>query len=219
MFEIFSTGILIGILVSAPMGPVGILCIQRTLSKGRLHGLATGVGAMISDIIYAAITCLAMGVIVNFIEANEAPLQLFGSVILGFFGYYIYRSNPTKSLKRQGDKKLSYTQDFFTAFLLTFSNIFIVLLYIALFARFGFVLPEHSIWISLAGIGGIGVGAILWWTGITYAISKLKEKFNIRNIWIFNKIIGVMIIFVSLIGVTSVFLMYYLNIPLNFINV
>lgn len=201
------------------MGPIGILCIQRTLSKGRLHGLATGVGAMLSDIIYAAITCLGMGVIINFIEANEAPLQLFGSVVLGVFGYYIYRSNPTKSIKKQKDKKLSYTQDLLTAFLLTLSNVFIVLLYIALFARFGFVLPEHSILMSLCGIGGIGIGAMLWWVCITYIVAKLRKWFNIRSIWMLNKVVGIIIILVSIIGLISVLLTYYLNIPLNFIAI
>ncbi|MDD4514660.1 LysE family transporter [Massilibacteroides sp.] len=205
MIDIIYIGVIIGVLVSAPMGPVGILCIQRTLSKGRLHGLATGAGAALSDVIYASVTCLGMGVIINFIEANQAPLQLFGSIILGFFGYYIYRSNPMKGLKRQGDRKLSYTQDFLTSFLLTFSNVFIVFLYIALFARFGFVLPEHSIWISICGIGGIGVGAMLWWLVITYIVSKLRRWFNIRSIWMLNKIVGIIIILVSLIGLLSIF--------------
>lgn len=215
MIEIITTGIIIGIFVSAPMGPIGILCIQRTLSKGRLHGLASGIGAMLSDIIYACITCLGMGVIVNFIEAHEAPLQLFGSIVLGLFGYYIYRSNPTKDIHKQKDKKLSYTQDFFTAFLLTLSNIFIVLLYIGLFARFGFVLPEHSIWMSLCGIGGIGIGALLWWTSITYLVAKLKKWFNIRSIWLFNRVIGIIIILVAIIGLVSIIMTYYLNIPLK----
>lgn len=215
MIKIITTGIIIGIFVSAPMGPIGILCIQRTLSKGRLHGLASGIGAMLSDIIYACITCLAMGMIVNFIEANEAPLQLFGSIVLGIFGYYIYRSNPTKDIHKQRDKKLSYTQDFLTAFLLTLSNVFIVLLYIGLFARFGFVLPEHSIWVSLCGIGGIGLGALLWWTSITYLVSKLKMWFNIRSIWLFNRVIGIIIILVAIIGLFSIVMTYYFNIPLK----
>ncbi len=217
MIDIISTGIIIGLLVSAPMGPIGILCIQRTLSKGRLHGLASGIGAMLSDIIYAFITSLGMGMIVNFIEANESPLQIFGSIILGLFGYYIFQSNPTKSLRKQKDKKLSYTQDALTAFLLTLSNMFIVLLYIALFARFGFVLPEHSIWMTLCGIGGIGIGALLWWTCITYLVSKLKKWLNIRSIWIFNKIVGIIIILVSVIGLLSS-IFAYLKYPLILLN-
>jgi arginine exporter protein ArgO len=70
MLGLVSKGFLIGVLVSAPMGPIGMLCIQRTLSKGRWHGFITGLGVALSDIIYAALTCLCMGMVVSFVEAN-----------------------------------------------------------------------------------------------------------------------------------------------------
>lgn len=98
----------------------------------------------------------------NFVEANQAPLQLMGSIVLGFFGFYIFNSNPVRILKKQRENKLSYTQDFITAFLLTLSNILIVLLYIGLFARFGFILPEYSVLMLVGGILSIGLGALLW---------------------------------------------------------
>jgi threonine/homoserine/homoserine lactone efflux protein len=196
------------------MGPIGMLCIRRTLYKGRWHGFVTGLGAALSDVIYAALTCLGMGVVVNFIEANQAPLQLTGSIVLGIFGFYIFRSNPTRSLQKKQEKKLSFTQDFITAFLLTFSNVLIVFLYIGLFARFGFVLPDHSIWMSLFGIIFIGVGAILWWFGITYLVAKLSKWFNVRGIWLLNRIVGIVIISLAVIGALSVLLTSYFQIPL-----
>ena len=214
MLGLIIKGIIIGILVSAPMGPIGMLCIRRTLYKGRWHGFVTGLGAALSDVIYAALTCLGMGVVVNFIEANQAPLQLTGSIVLGIFGFYIFRSNPTRSLQKKQEKKLSFTQDFITAFLLTFSNVLIVFLYIGLFARFGFVLPDHSIWISLFGIIFIGVGAILWWFGITYLVAKLSKWFNVRGIWLLNRIVGIVIISLAVIGALSVLLTSYFQIPL-----
>ena len=207
MLGLVSKGFLIGVLVSAPMGPIGMLCIQRTLSKGRWHGFITGLGAALSDIIYAALTCLCMGMVVSFVEANQRPLQLLGSIVLALFGVYLFRSNPVRNLRKRKEKKLSFTQDFITAFLFTFSNMLIVLLYIGLFARFGFVLPEHSVWMILAGIGGIGIGAIVWWFLITYFISKLRRWFNVRGIWLMNKIVGSVIMLVSIIG----FLMVFLN--------
>ena len=155
-----------------------------------------------------------MGVVVNFIEANQAPLQLTGSIVLGIFGFYIFRSNPTRSLQKKQEKKLSFTQDFITAFLLTFSNVLIVFLYIGLFARFGFVLPDHSIWMSLFGIIFIGVGAILWWFGITYLVAKLSKWFNVRGIWLLNRIVGIVIISLAAIGALSVLLTSYFQIPL-----
>lgn len=209
MLALAAKGLLIGILVSAPMGPVGMLCIQRTLSKGRWHGFVTGLGAMVSDIIYAMLTSLGMGVVVNFVEANQAPLQLAGSLVLSFFGYYIYQSNPVKNLRKQKERKLSFTQDFITAFLLTFSNVLIVLLYIGLFARFGFILPDHSLGMIIGGIICIGIGAISWWLFITYIVSKLRKWFNVRGIWLMNRIVGSTIIILSIIGIISVLLTYY----------
>lgn len=214
MLALAAKGLLIGILVSAPMGPVGMLCIQRTLSKGRWHGFVTGLGAMVSDIIYAMLTSLGMGVVVNFVEANQAPLQLTGSLVLSVFGYYIYQSNPVKNLRKQKERKLSFTQDFITAFLLTFSNVLIVLLYIGLFARFGFILPDHSLGMIIGGIICIGIGAISWWLFITYIVSKLRKWFNVRGIWLMNRIEGSTIIILSIIGIISVLLTYYIKIPL-----
>ena len=214
MLALAAKGLLIGILVSAPMGLVGMLCIQRTLSKGRWHGFVTGLGAMVSDIIYAMLTSLGMGVVVNFVEANQAPLQLAGSLVLSVFGYYIYQSNPVKNLRKQKERKLSFTQDFITAFLLTFSNVLIVLLYIGLFARFGFILPDHSLGMIIGGIICIGIGAISWWLFITYIVSKLRKCFNVRGIWLMNRIVGSTIIILSIIGIISVLLTYYIKIPL-----
>ena len=96
MLGLISKGIVIGVLVSAPMGPIGMLCIQRTLNKGRWHGFVTGLGAALSDVIYAALTCLGMGVVVNFVEANQAPLQFDRQYRIGYFRllYFPIQSCP-----------------------------------------------------------------------------------------------------------------------------
>ena len=105
MLGLISKGIVIGVLVSAPMGPIGMLCIQRTLNKGRWHGFVTGLGAALSDVIYAALTCLGMGVVVNFVEANQAPLQLIGSIVLGIFRLlYFPIQSCSGTLKNNGRK-------------------------------------------------------------------------------------------------------------------
>ncbi|MDH6305759.1 threonine/homoserine/homoserine lactone efflux protein [Parabacteroides sp. PF5-5] len=205
MLGLIGKGLIIGVLVSAPMGPVGMLCIQRTLSKGRWHGFATGMGATLSDVIYAAITCLGMGFVANFVEANQSLLQFFGSIVLGIFGCYVYKNNPTKSLKKQRDTKLSFTQDFITGFLLTFSNLLIVLLYIGLFARFGFVLPEYTVGKMIGGVVCIGIGATFWWFFVTYVVSKMRKWFNVRGIWVLNRVVGSAVVLLALVGVLSLF--------------
>lgn len=214
MLAFVGKGILIGILVSAPMGPIGMLCIQRTLSKGRWCGFVTGLGAALSDILYATITCLGMGMVISFIEANQMSLQIIGSIILGIFGYYIFQTNPVKTLQKRNEKKISYTQDFISAFLLTFSNVLIVFLFIGLFAQFGFVPPDYSAWMIAGGIGGVALGAIIWWFGITYVVSKLKRWFNIRGIWVLNKIVGSIIIFSAILSIVSLFISTSFRVPL-----
>ena len=94
-------GLLVGIIASAPMGPVGILCIQRTMQKGRAYGIVTGAGAALSDIIYALMTGLGMSVVMDFIdkEQNIFWLKLVGSVMLFIFGIYMFRTDPRKCMR------------------------------------------------------------------------------------------------------------------------
>ena len=84
--DLIIKGLLIGVVASAPMGPVGVLCIQRTLNKGRWYGFVTGIGAAFSDIIYALITGFGMSFVVDFIENkdNMFYLQMAGSIMLFF---------------------------------------------------------------------------------------------------------------------------------------
>ena len=97
-------GMLIGMIASAPMGPVGILCVQRTLNKGRWFGMVTGVGAAISDIVYAGITGFGMAFVMDFInnEQNKFYLQIIGSVLLLAFGIYTWHTDPTRNMHLSG---------------------------------------------------------------------------------------------------------------------
>lgn len=134
--DIILKGLLIGIVASAPMGPVGVLCIQRTLNKGRWFGFVTGIGAALSDIVYALITGFGMSFVVEFIEnkTNMFYLQLIGSIMLFFFGLYTYRSNPAESIRPASQNKGTLIHNFVTAFFVTFSNPLIIFLFVALFA-------------------------------------------------------------------------------------
>ena len=110
ILDVMLKGILIGILASAPMGPVGVLCVQRTLKKGRWYGFVTGVGASISDIIYALITGYGMSFVMDLITnpTNKFWLQIIGSIVLLIFGIYCFRNNPTKNMHQSGNNKGSY---------------------------------------------------------------------------------------------------------------
>jgi len=195
-------GFIIGILVSAPMGPIGLLCIQRTLNKGRWHGFFSGLGAVCSDVFYALLTCLGMGIVIDFIQSNQDVLQVIGGILMIFFGIYTYRSNPSKSLHKSPTAPKNYFQDILTAFGLTLSNPFIIFFYIALFARFNF-LAEGKAFSILLGLTSIASGAVFWWFLVTFLVSKVRNNFNVRGLWIMNRIVGIVIIVIAAAGTVA----------------
>lgn len=194
-------GMLIGMIASAPMGPVGVLCVQRTLNKGRWYGLVTGIGAAVSDIIYAGITGFGMAFIMDFInnEQNKFYLQIAGSVLLLAFGVYTWRSDPTKNMHKSGQQKGSLWYNLWTAFLVTFSNPLIIFLFMGLFAQFAFVIPEHP-FEMLIGFASIVAGALLWWYGLTWLVNKIRSIFQEEGIRIINQIIGAAVTIFSVVS-------------------
>ncbi|MCH4147390.1 MAG: LysE family translocator [Prevotella sp.] len=200
ILDLILKGILIGIIASAPMGPVGVLCIQRTLNKGRWYGFVTGIGAALSDIIYALITGLGMSFVMKLITnpTNLFWLKISGSVVLLIFGIYCFRNNPTKKMHISGKNKGTYWHNGITAFLLTFSNPLIILVFIGVFAQFAFVIPNQPVEMSFGYLSIVG-GAILWWFGLTWLVDKIRGKFDNNGITIINKVIGSVVIIFSLI--------------------
>lgn len=194
-------GILIGIMASAPMGPVGVLCIQRTLNKGRWYGFITGIGACVSDFIYALFTGFGMSFVMDFVgnERNRFLLQISGSVVLLLFGIYCYRSNPTKNIhKSTKNQKGTLVHNGVTAFLVTLSNPLIIFLFIFLFAQFAFVVPKRPLEMSV-GYASIVGGALLWWFGLTWLIDKVRGKFDENGILLINRVVGCIVVIFSVI--------------------
>ena len=185
-------GIAIGILISAPMGPIGMLCIQRTLNKGRWPAFFTGMGAALSDLIYCLLTGLGLSFITDFIEANQLILQIIGSIVLAAFAFYLFRKNPARKLTTPQDAPNTYWKDFVTGFLLTFSNPLILFFIIGLFARFNFLLPEFRYYHYISGM--------LWWFTITFFVNKVRSHFNVRSLWLINRIIGSILLVMSAVG-------------------
>ena len=188
-------------MASAPMGPVGVLCIQRTLNKGRWYGFITGIGACVSDIIYALFTGFGMSFVMNFVgnEHNRFILQISGSVVLLLFGIYCYRSNPTKNMhKSNKNQKGTLAHNGITAFLVTLSNPLIIFLFIFLFAQFAFVVNDRPFEMTV-GYASIILGAMLRWFGLTWLIDKVRGKLDNNGILLINRVVGCIVVIFSVI--------------------
>ena len=189
-------GLIIGVLASAPMGPVGILCVQRTLNKGRWYGFVTGLGATASDLIYAIITGVGMSFVMDMVNntQNRFFLQITGSIMLLVFGIISFRSNPTRNMHHSG----TFLHNGVTAFLVTLSNPLIILLFMATFAQLAFIIPDHPLEMCI-GYLSIVAGALMWWYGLTWLIDKVKNIFDDYGIILINRIIGSVVIIISLV--------------------
>ena len=193
-------GLIVGIIISAPMGPVGILCIQRTMKKGRIFGIATGAGAALSDFLYALMTGLGMSFVIDLIERGQTLcwLKLMGSIMLLIFGIHTYLQDPRKGMRTKMKRKGTLFYNFISGFGLTISNPLIVFLFIALFNMFTFVIPENLLG-QAVGYLSIIAGAMLWWLGLTYVIAKMKDNFGLRGILYLNRGIGSIVICSSIV--------------------
>lgn len=208
---IMPRGLAIGILISAPMGPIGMLVIQRTLLKGRWPAFFTGIGAAFSDLAYCLLTGLGISFITDFIETHQFGLQILGGIVLAAFGLYLFRKNPTRALNNTSSVPTSnnYVTDTITGFLLTFSNPLILFFIIGLFARFNFILTEYGTHHYIVGYMMIFVGALLWWYLVTTLVNMLRQRFNVRSLWLINRIIGGVLILMAVVGVAMAIRTHY----------
>ena len=185
------------------MGPIGILCIQRTLNKGRNSGFFTGIGAAASDLFYCLLVGLGISLVTDFIADHVNILQIIGSAILIVYALYMIVHSPVSQITENIDQREDKWRDAVTGFLFTLSNPLIIFLVVPLFARFGFPLPEYKFYHVIFGYASIVLGALLWWAVITFFVDKVRSHFNIRSMWLINRIIGTIILILSLYGLVT----------------
>ena len=191
---------MIGILISAPMGPIGVLVIQRTLNRGRKKGLATGLGAALSDIIYCLLTAFCLSFVTDFIAENRTVLQLVGSAVLIAYGIFLFLNNPSRRVEIPSARGGTFLRDFATGFLLTFSNPLILFFIMGLFARFNFLDLPTSLFHYVTGFLCIAAGAVGWWTGITLLIDKIRGRFTVRSMRRINRAIAILVMLMAAVG-------------------
>ncbi len=209
MIDTVIKGIVIGLFISIPLGPIGMLCIQRTLSRGRKYGIATGLGATSSDLLYTLVTLFFLSFVVDVIEQHELLIQIGGSIILIGFGLFTFLNHPATHPQPNEKPKYSLFSDYFTSLALTLSNPFVLFVLIALFARFEFITDETTVFMTIWGILSILAGAFLWWSVLTFLVSRFRTKLNRRGLRIINQITGLVIVGIGVVGVVLALIKLY----------
>ncbi len=197
----FLRGCIVGLGASIPLGPIGVMCIQRTLSKGRNSGLITGMGSAISDTIYAAVALLSLSFIQDFIMAQTDYLMLFGGLIVVLFGVNIFLKNPVKQIKRIKAGSNRYWQDFFSSVAMTITNPATLILVIGIMAFVGINVNYEKGSLLLVGstLLGVFVGGFSWWLLLSTSVNRFRNRFRLRHLLTINRVSGVVIIVLGII--------------------
>ena len=192
-------GIITGFAVSIPLGPLGILCIQRTVNKNWESGIFSGIGVATADTVYALIAGFSLSIIMDFIRTYELYFKLVGFFVLTLLGIYIFSSNPTKQIQDYKRRGSSHLQDFLTTFLITLSNPLSVFVFVAIFTSYSIVLHFSHPVDALLTIGGIFIGGVSWWILITGLANRFRHKFSINVLYWANRIIGLVVIVIAVV--------------------
>ncbi|SDH11557.1 LysE family translocator [Roseospirillum parvum] len=173
---IFLKGLLIGFLIAAPVGPVGILCIRRALADGRLAAFVAGLGAAVADTFYGAVAGLGLTLVSDFLLDHKALLSVVGGLFLLGLGWRTLRAHPDYS--QTSDVHLGLLRDFFSTFAITLTNPATILAFVAVFAALGGVRFEGINLASWALIAGVFTGSALWWLLLSALAGAARDRFN-----------------------------------------
>jgi threonine/homoserine/homoserine lactone efflux protein len=189
--DIFLRGLLIGFSIAAPVGPIGVLCIRRTLADGRLAGFLSGMGAASADMFYGAVAAFGLTAIQDVLLGQSNWLRLIGGIFLLYLGAKTFLVKPAEQVAKSSRGGLfgAYLSTFF----LTITNPITILSFIAIFAGLRLVETGGNYAAASTMVLGVFLGSAIWWFTLSFVVSLLRDRFNTTwKIWI-NRIAGVII--------------------------
>jgi threonine/homoserine/homoserine lactone efflux protein len=195
----------IGLTLAAPVGPIALICIRRTIAEGKFHGIASGLGVATSDSFYAAVTVLGLTIISGFVIANQGLFRTVASIGLVLIGVKIYLSVPPEICT--SEEHGTYLKDYLSMVAIAIVNPLTLLFFVAILPGFGIVFPGASIVSSAEFIAGIFLGSSAWWIFLCTSLGSVRSCISSENLRLINRISGILI---TCIGVA---LFLYILIP------
>jgi len=191
-FSFLISGIIIGFSIAAPVGPIGVLCIRRTLAEGRLHGLVSGLGAATADAVYGCIAAFGLTFITDVLVQQQLWLRLVGGAFLLFLGARTILSKPSE--KPQLETRIGLLKAYGSTFFLTITNPVTILSFAAIFAGIGLGTAVADYGSAGLLVFSVFAGSALWWLILSGAVSLLRKKVTQRVLVWINRVSGAIII-------------------------
>ena len=191
-------GFVLGLAIAAPVGPIGILCIRRTLSRGRVTGLVSGLGAATADAVYGVVAGLGMSILTDRLIEAQTWMRLIGSLYLGYLGVKTFLTPPPDQETQASHKGIAGA--YVSTFALTITNPMTIFSFLAAFASAEGMASGGNILLLVCGVFS---GSALWWLTLSTGVSLLRGRFTARTMRWVNRLAGIaLVIFavVALIG-------------------
>ena len=177
-------GIVVGVVIAVPVGPVGILCLRRTIFEGRLAGLTSGLGAATADALFGVIAAFGLTFVSDWLLGWEGWLRAAGGVYLLYSGGAALLSKPQDKIAEQSDPDTLF-RDFASAFALTITNPVTILVFLAIFAALGLGGAQATLVRAAFLVLGVWAGSFLWWLGLALGIGLFRRAIEPRHLaWI-----------------------------------
>ena len=195
----FLKGFFVGLFASIPLGPIGIVCIQKTLSKGRFSGFISGMGATMTDVLFAAISLFSLSIVQVLLEEYRNGVMMVGGLIVALFGARLFVSTPIKQMRRlQDNGNKNYIGDFFSIMLMTITNPGAFFLILGLFTFIGINTSDSNTLDFIAiTLLGVFTGGTLWWYSLATGINLFRNKIRLRQMVLINRVAGVIVIVIG----------------------
>ena len=198
VFHLFE-GIVIGFLLATPVGPIGILCVRRTLTHGHREGLVVGLAGASADIVYAAVAAFGVRFISGFIADHQQSLRIAAGIVLLIVGFFTLRSRPETSAR--SNDLVVHTKIFISTYLLAITNPITLVGFAAVFTMLGVknILPFHVHVTAL--VAGVFMGSLLWFSVLTSLAHLLKERLTNAGLARVNRIAGSLLLLFGAVAI------------------
>ncbi len=198
-------GLVAGFIIAAPVGPVGVLCVQRTLHQGRIAGLMSGLGAAVADAAYGCVAAFGLSLISNWLQAHEAMFRLAGGLFLLFMAWRMLRAalHPEPQVAAQGNYNERPLTCFVSTFILTATNPITIVAFLGIFAFFGIGAFGLSNAMALWLVLGVFVGSSVWWLSLAGLAGAFRQRLGNGGLKWINGASGLLMLGFGLYGIGS----------------
>ena len=205
VLEVLFKGVILGLTVSVPIGPAGILLVNRTIKKGILSGIFSGMGLAAADTILAVLAGLGFTFIISFFQDEKFIVSFIAGIVILGVGIKVITTNPIKEFRKKEKDKKSLIGDFLSLLALSLSNPLTIFVFVAFFSGINLSSGIRPQLVPFLLVPGVLIGALSWWFGLSFLVSRFKKNIRLRSIVKVNQVAGIAIMFIGIVVLIGVF--------------